>query len=103
MHIWSCYLYEKEDRAPLSDESYDELCKLLLRSWKKLPEWYTKRVTQDDLRSGTGSVVAHNLTQDEIIEAWWWVDEYLPSLISNKPETLDEPQIHVLSHQRQRR
>jgi hypothetical protein len=80
MHLWSCYLYEIEADAPLDDCGYDQLCQLLLRSYAKLPEWYTKRVTKGDLTSGSGAAIARSLSATEIGEARWWRDKHIPSV-----------------------
>jgi hypothetical protein len=62
MHLWSCWLYEIDHDPALDDYGYDQLCQLLLRSYGKLPGWFTQRVTKSDLRTGTASGVAQTLT-----------------------------------------
>jgi hypothetical protein len=80
MHLWSCHLYEVEGNAPLSDESYDQLCQQLLRSYARLPDWFTQRVTKGDLTSGSGAAIARSLAPDEIAAARWWRDEHIPAM-----------------------
>jgi hypothetical protein len=80
MHLWSCYLYEVEADAPLDDQGYDQLCQQLLRSYAKLPDWFTQRVTEGDLTSGSGAAIARSLAPDEIAAARWWRDEHIPAM-----------------------
>lgn len=80
MHIWSCYLYEVEDKPALDDHNYDQLCQLLLRAYEKLPEWYTTRVSKGDLICGSGAAIARSLTKAERAEARWWRDEHIPAM-----------------------
>jgi hypothetical protein len=82
MHIWSCWLYEIDSYPAIDDYGYDQLCQLLLRNYKNLPKWFTNRVSESDLVTGTGSAIAKTLTPEEIEQAKWWRDEHIPNVKS---------------------
>lgn len=83
MHLWSCYLYEVEDNAPLPDPSYDNLCRFLLQRYETLPAWYRKRVKRSELESGTGARIARTLDDAEKRKARWWRDVHIPKMHSD--------------------
>lgn len=71
MHIYSCYLYEVQNKPILKDEDYDQHCQLLLRAYDKLPKWYTDRITKDQLQ--TASAMGIEYTDEDIKGAYEWL------------------------------
>lgn len=70
MYLYASYLYYEEDLSVWTDELYDQHCHFLLTKYHKLPEWFTQRVSKDDLSAGTG--YALKLSDEEKLAARSW-------------------------------
>lgn len=70
MFVFASYLYYEADLSVWTDEAYDQHCHFLLIKYDKLPEWFRKRVSKDDLAAGTG--YALKVTDEEKAQAHEW-------------------------------
>lgn len=70
MFIYTSLLYYKHDISAWSDDLFDQHCKWLLDRYDRLPAWFTARVTEGDLRAGTGFALEY--TDEEERDALWW-------------------------------
>lgn len=70
MFIYASLLYYEHDLSVWPDETYDNHCHTLLNWYAKLPAWFTERVSEEDLRAGTG--FALKTTPAEHTEALAW-------------------------------
>jgi NAD-dependent DNA ligase len=71
MYVYSNYLYYQLDTPLLSDDDYDSLVRYLARTYENLPEWFTSRISQDELKTGA---YALSLTDQEKEQALQWVE-----------------------------
>lgn len=70
MFVYASLLYYEHDLSVWSDETYDNHCEMLLRNYHHLPAWFTERVSDEDLRAGTG--FALKTTPEEHTAAFAW-------------------------------
>lgn len=61
--IVNCLAYGEYNHNIISDEEFDNNCRQLLSRYDGLPEWFTKRVDKERLRTGTTSGMTY--TQEE--------------------------------------
>lgn len=66
-YLRESWLYYQKDVSVVSDNMYDTMCFLLKRDYKKLPNWFKDRVSEDSLGAGTGFDIS--LTEEEEQEA----------------------------------
>lgn len=71
MFVYSCYLYEMEGTAILSDEHFDQHCVMLRKSYDQLPTWFTARVPKGQLDAGTGLGLEFTAEDREGARLWW--------------------------------
>ena len=81
MFIYASALYYQKNLSVWSDEMFDDHCRILLVIWEHCPRWFKQRVTQEDLKAGTGFALKY--TDDEIESALSWYT-YVQTL---KPRT----------------
>ena len=75
MFIYSCYLYDKEDRPILSDEIFDQHCKMLSKRYDKLSEEFKSRVPKEQLDASTALGLTY--TDSDIAGANAWYDRVM--------------------------
>jgi hypothetical protein len=53
---WSYYVM---DISPVRDTWFDEVCHTMLREWKNITHRHKDRISEEDLRAGTGFAVTY--------------------------------------------
>lgn len=69
-YVISSILYYLHDTSPWPDTRYDNACNTLRMSYKKLPAWFTDRVTYADLCAGTGFTLKPTPEEQEVCEGF---------------------------------
>lgn len=68
----SSYLYYKKDKAVLTDEDFDLLCKRLLENWNKAKHPHKRRIKKNDLEAGTGYAIKNYPTRVIGAAEYWY-------------------------------
>lgn len=56
-YLFHSYLYYKRHISVISDEEFDNICKILLENWDNVEHRFKYLITIDDLRAGTGYAI----------------------------------------------
>jgi len=69
-YISASYLYYWLDLSPITDQEYDELVKYLHDNYENTAPWLQKRVTKEDLTTGSGYFLKYSDAEMDRAEEW---------------------------------
>lgn len=65
-YLMSAYAYYKEDDPIISDQSFDNLAKFMLKRWDQIEHMHKYLINKDDLEAGTYLGKYNRLTIDSL-------------------------------------
>ena len=69
LYIKAGIAYENGENI-ISDETYDDLSRILLKRYNKLPKWFRNKISEDDLISGSAAEFSKKFLSDNHEVQW---------------------------------
>lgn len=56
--------YENGEDTELNDETWDQLSRYLLKNYKKLPKWFSSKISENELITGSAAEFSKKFLRD---------------------------------------